>query len=129
MHGDNVKQLSNFYVLHYVIWTWGQRCDANHFVYLSSASWILGCLSFLHCLAWCVYQVITMSFEVVSLVVQLNTWFFPLLSAKELFDYLLPIVLLDVTMPFCASLFLYVKTYLRSWFDEPWFFLQKINNV
>jgi hypothetical protein len=54
--------------------------------YLFDVSWILGCLSLLHFLAWCICQVIAMSCEVVTLVVQLDIYFFPLLSTQKLFD-------------------------------------------
>jgi hypothetical protein len=83
-------------------------------------SWILSCLALLHSLTWCVCKVIAMSCEVVILVVQLDICFFPLLSTKKLFDSSQLTVLLHVEMLPLTLLFLFVGTYQRSWFDEPW---------
>jgi hypothetical protein len=60
-----------------------------------------------------------MSCEVVTLVVQLDTCFFLLLSTKKLFDSSQLIALLHATMHFHALFLLFVGTYQRSWFEEP----------
>ncbi len=101
------------------------KCEAKGAVqtivcrYLFDASWILGWSSLPHSLAWCIYQVFAMSCEVVTLIVQLDVWFFPLLFAKQLSNFPLSIVLLRVAMPPHAPFFLFVKTYQRSCFDKP----------